>query len=275
MTRAVHVTVAAADAELAADALWQAGAVAVEERPGELVAAAADGGDPAALLAAVAGRWPAVVEEVDLDAALDAWRDHAVAVPVGSRLLVHPPWVPVPPAAAAGRQVMTIDPGRAFGHGAHPSTRLALAGLDDLVRGGERVLDLGCGSGVLAIAAVMLGARGAIGVDVDPAARAATAANAARNGVADRVTVVAAAEELAPVALTGRHDLVVANLLLPEHRTLAPVAAAALAPGGTAVVSGLLVGQRGDVAAAYGAVGLATVGSARDGDWLSLRLRAG
>lgn len=212
MTTAVRVAVPSEEAELAADALWQAGAAAIEEQPGALVAATADGGDPARLLAAVAGRWPAEAIAVDLDGALDAWRAHARAVEVGDRLVVRPPWVePVdvgPSRAAASGAAsaggaprdVVIDPGRAFGHGAHPTTRLVLDALADTVRGGERVLDVGCGSGVLAIAAVILGARTAVGVDVDPAAVAATRANAARNGVADRVVVVADLADLAASA---------------------------------------------------------------------------
>lgn len=267
--RAVRVAVPAPEAELAADALWQAGAAAIEERPGELVAAAAD---PAPLLAAVAGRWPAAVEAVDLDAALDAWREHARPVVVGRRLVVHPPWAP-PEAGVAGRRPVVIDPGRAFGHGAHPSTRLVLAALDDLVRGGERVLDLGCGSGVLAVAALVLGAATAVGVDVDPAALAAAVDNGRRNGVADRLTVVEGATGTAAPA--AGYDLVVANLLLPDLVELAPTVERSLAAGGTAVVSGVLDAQRDRLAAAYRDVGLAPLGSAGEDGWLALTLRAG
>ena len=195
MSTAVRVAVTAAEAELAADALWQAGAAAIEEQAGALVAATADGGDPARLLAAVAGRWPAEAVPVDLDGALDAWRLHARAVAVGDRLVVRPPWVERVGAGAPGGPPsdavdVVVDPGRAFGHGAHPTTWLVLRALVDLVRGGERVLDVGCGSGVLAVAALALGAGSAVGVDIDPAARAATRANAARNGVADRLAVL-------------------------------------------------------------------------------------
>ena len=300
MAQAVRVSVAAAEAELAADALWQAGAAAIEVRPGELVAAPAAGpmdgdhgpggtpggrvgdpdsddtarGDPegghsagiARLLAAVADRWPAVVEPVDLDGALDAWRDHARALAVGGRLLVRPPWVPSP-AGTHGRREVVIDPGRAFGHGAHPSTRLVLEVLDRQVRGGERVLDVGCGSGVLAIAALVLGAGEATAVDVDPAARAATIANASRNGVAARLSVLP--------GLSGRrdYDLIVANMLLPDLVSVAPDIAAALAPGGTVVVSGVLVDQRAEASAAYAGAGLTGIASSTTDDWLALTLQ--
>ncbi|HET6950135.1 MAG TPA: 50S ribosomal protein L11 methyltransferase [Acidimicrobiales bacterium] len=287
VSRAVRVTVPAAEAELAADALWQAGAVAIEERaaPGGtvvLVAGGPAGGGGAGpgrdgterLLAAAAGRWPAEVEEVDLGAALDAWRAFARPVRVGRRLVVRPPWVPASAGGGdVGRSEVTIDPGRAFGSGAHPSTRLALAALDGQVAGGERVLDVGCGSGVLAVAALALGAAAALAVDVDPAALAATRANADRNGVAAALATAATVD----AAPAGRHDLVVANMLLPQLVALAPQVAAAVAPGGTVVLSGLLVDQLPGALAAYGAAGLAPVageegGHVEDG-WVALSLR--
>lgn len=269
MSLAVHVAVPDGDADLAADALWQAGAAAIEERPGLLVAGAA-GGDPAPLLAAVAGRWPAEVVVVDLDAALDAWRRHAMAVAVGDRLVVRPPWVASP---GSGPVEVVIDPGRAFGHGAHPSTRLVLAALDGLIAGGERVLDVGCGSGVLAIAALALGAGTAVGVDIDPAAVAATRDNAVRNGVAGRLEVLGPAADLAGAA--GPFDLVLANMLLHDLVGVAPGVAGRLAPGGAVAVSGVLAGQRGDLVAAYRAAGLAPVAERAEDGWSGVILRAG
>ena len=266
--RTVRVTVPVVDAELAADRLWQAGASAIEERvvPSGLVLVA--GGEPGPLLSAVADRWPAEAVVVDLDAALDAWRPYARAIRVGDRLVVRPPWLP--PAGGDGVVEAVVDPGRAFGSGAHPSTRLALAALVDRVRGGERVLDVGCGSGVLALAALALGASGAVGVDIDPAARDATAANAARNGMSARLAVTDTVGRLAVTdTIGGRYPLVVANLLLPDLLALAPAIAAATEDGGTLVVSGVLVTQRAAVEAAFG---WATVVATTDDGWLALTL---
>ncbi len=265
----VQVAVPAGEAELASDVLWLAGAAAIEERAGPqgvvLLAAPEGGGDPRPLLAAVARRWPAETVPADLGAALDAWRAHARPVPVGDRLRVVPTWLAPPPEP--GRVDVAVDPGRAFGSGAHVSTRLALAALEPLVTGGESVLDVGCGSGVLALAALALGAGRALAVDIDPAARAATAANAARNGLADRVTVAG--------AVRGGHDLVAANLLLPDQEALAGTIVAALAPGGSLVASGVLAAQRDRLVAAYGAAGLAggpAAELAEDG-WLAVTWR--
>jgi ribosomal protein L11 methyltransferase len=275
--RAVQVTVPAGEADLAADALWCASAAAIEERPPVapgaeivLVAAPAAGGDAAPLLSSVAGRWPAELVTLDLDAALDAWRAHARTVRVG-RLLVRPPWVDEPAGDPDAVEVV-VDPGRAFGSGAHVSTRLALAALVDLVRGGERVLDVGCGSGVLAIAAVRLGAGAAVGIDVDPAAVAATRANADRNGVGRRLAVVEG-DAAAGTASSGPYDLVVANMLASELGAVAPAVAAALAPGGVAVLAGLLEEQRAGLLAAYRAVNLEPVGEpGTDEGWTALVL---
>jgi ribosomal protein L11 methyltransferase len=164
-----------------------------------------------------------------------------------------------------------IDPGRAFGSGAHASTRLALAALDRLVCGGERVLDAGCGSGVLGIAALALGAAEAVGVDHDPAAIAAARANAIRNRAGDRFTLSDGPVD-AVAASDGPFDLVVANLLLPDLLALAPALAAALAVDGSLVVSGVLVDQRRPVVAAATGRGLVPVGEEVTEGWLAVTL---
>jgi ribosomal protein L11 methyltransferase len=267
----VSVAVPAVDANVATDALWRAGAIAIEERDTPtgllLVAGVAPGADIGRLLGAVDRRWPAEMVAVDIDAALDAWRAFARPVRVGDRLVVRPPWVPASPAGGAVDVV--IDPGRAFGSGAHASTRLALAALDRLVCGGERVLDAGCGSGVLGIAALAMGAAEAVGVDHDPAAIAASRANAIRNRAGDRFTV--SHGPLDDVAASDvQFDLVVANLLLPDLLALAPALAAALAVDGSLVVSGVLVDQRRPVVAAATGWGLVPVGEEVTEGWLAV-----
>lgn len=153
-------------------------------------------------------------------------------VAISERLAITPSWSEPPPASA----VLRIDPGAAFGTGGHASTRLALRFLARSVRGGERVLDYGCGSGILALAAAKLGAREADGVDIDAQALATARANGRANGLDARF---AAPEALAP----GRYDIVVANILAQPLIVLAP--------RGRLALSGVLQSQAGDVAHAY------------------------
>ena len=230
-----HVRVPAADAELAADALWQAGAHAVEERrlADDVAVLVADVEPPAHLLRE---GWTVTVEAV-VDDGLDAWRAHAHAWRAG-RFVVQPPWCP--PLADVGPDdvVLLVDPGRAFGSGSHVTTRMALVALADHVRAGDHVLDLGCGSGVLGIAAALIGAR-VTAIDVDGDALRATAQNAARNGVADAVDVRAAGVDV----VADRLDVVVANV----PRAVLQEAAASLSRHATLVVSGFLERDVDDV----------------------------
>lgn len=149
-------------------------------------------------------------------------------------------------AGAADAVVLELDPGLAFGTGTHPTTALCLEWLDGLDLAGARVLDYGCGSGVLALAALKLGAAHAHAVDIDPQALLATRENAARNGLAASVTVLPAA---AP--LPDRFDVIVANILAGPLAELAPLFARQARVGGRIVLAGLLDEQAGTVTAAY------------------------
>jgi ribosomal protein L11 methyltransferase len=150
-------------------------------------------------------------------------------------------WHDAPADAAA---IVRIDPGLAFGTGSHPSTRLVLAFLERFVRGGERVLDYGCGSGILAIAAAKLGAGPIDAVDIDPQAVEVTVSNARANDVALRASL--------PEALQAdRYDLVVANILALPLIELAPVLSTRVAGGGRLALSGILDSQAEEVRAAY------------------------
>lgn len=159
---------------------------------------------------------------------------------IGGRLWIGASWHEPP----RDRLVLRLDPGLAFGTGSHPTTRLALEFLAARVRGGERVLDYGCGSGILAIAAAKLGATLVDAVDVDPLAIETTAANAAANATQVRVALP---EALPPAA----YDLVIANILAQPLIVLAPLLAARTAPGGSIALAGVLVSQAHEVAAAY------------------------
>ena len=154
-----------------------------------------------------------------------------------------------PPADDA--VVLRLDPGLAFGTGTHATTALCLARLDALDVSGLRVLDFGCGSGILAIAALKLGAAEAVGIDIDPQALTATMRNAERNDVADRLRV-AGNDAMSP-HLARPFDLVIANILAKPLIELAPVLTDALVPGGRLLLSGILAAQADAVADAYGA----------------------
>ena len=204
----------------------------------------------------------------------ETWKRGLAAVEVSPRLLVRPSFV-APAAPVAGRAELVIDPGQAFGTGGHESTRLALEWVDALapaLPAGARALDVGCGTGVLALAALRLGAARAVAIDLDLAAARAARENAARNGLSARCAVAAAT----PAALApARFELVLANLLRTELLPLLPDLAARIAPNGHAVVSGLVAGERAEVERALAACGLRALGERTRDDlggtrWIAL-----
>jgi ribosomal protein L11 methyltransferase len=164
---------------------------------------------------------------------------------ISSRLWIVPSWHESPDSSAIN---LMLDPGLAFGTGSHPSTRLCLAWLDENVQGGEDVLDYGCGSGILAIAARKLGAAHVIGIDIDPHAIAASRENALRNRCGE-----AEAQFHSDFFPQGqpKTDIVVANILAKPLIMLAPVLAHAMKPGGRIALSGILDEQAGEVMQAY------------------------
>lgn len=163
-------------------------------------------------------------------------------IPISPRLWIVPSWHEEPDPGAIN---LVLDPGLAFGTGSHPTTRLCLKWLEAELTPGESVLDYGCGSGILAIAAKKLGAGEVHGVDIDPQAVAAARDNAARNGVA----ITFALPGQGPRA---QYDVVLANILANPLRVLAPALAAAVRPGGRIVLSGILAEQADEMNALYG-----------------------
>jgi len=203
-----------------------------------------------------------------------AWKDGLEPVVVSPRLVVRPSFCA--PVAGSAAEIV-IDPGQAFGTGGHASTRLALEWVDALAPSlpGVRVLDAGCGSGVLALAALRLGAQEALGFDLDPLAPAASLENARANGLAERLQVFTGPLD----AVSGPpFDLVLANMLSSEFLPLAAGLAARTAPEGAAVFSGLLAEEREKVAAALASAGLRVVEERGQRDangdlWLGLLTR--
>jgi ribosomal protein L11 methyltransferase len=198
----------------------------------------------------------------------EAWKAYFPVLRIGRRLVIRPTW------RRHRREpddvVLALDPGMAFGTGLHPTTRLCLAALEDLAdRGdveGARVLDVGCGSGILAIAALKLGATDAYGVDTDPIAIESTLANARRNRSTRRIRarVGSLPSEQPP------YDVVLANLIAGVLVPLAPALRDELRPGGTLLASGIFIDREGEVAAAFEAAGLAIRGRSAEGEWVAL-----
>jgi ribosomal protein L11 methyltransferase len=196
----------------------------------------------------------------------DAWKAHYVPQRVG-RVVVVPSWLDEP--LGPGEVAITLDPGMAFGTGLHPTTRGCLHLLQAVAPMPAHVLDVGCGSGILALAALRLGAERAIGLDTDPLAVTATRENAERNGLGDRVTAVRGTLPASPEA---RHPLVLANLVAAVLIELAPRLAAHLAPGGVLLASGIIEPRAAEVIDAMRAAGLVDTDRRDDGEWVSLRL---
>ena len=209
-----------------------------------------------------------VVDEADW---AEAWKAHFPVLHVGRRIVVRPTWRRH--RAAPGEVVIALDPGMAFGTGLHPTTRLCLAGLEAVADAagpgglaGTRVLDVGCGSGILAIAALRLGAADALGIDIDPIAIEATLANAGRNGLggALRARIGSLPSGEPPV------DLVLANLIASVLVRLAGELAAALRPGGNLLASGIFIDREAEVALALAGAGLRIDRRWAEGDWVAL-----
>ena len=178
---------------------------------------------------------------------------------IAASLWIVPSWHELPDPAAIG---IILDPGLAFGTGSHPTTRLCLQWLEANLRGDDRVLDYGCGSGILAIAAAKLGAVHVVGIDIDPQAVQAARDNAQRNDVAARF-------ELPAQAPDEQYDVVVANILTNPLRALMPLLTGRVKPGGRIVLSGILSEQAEEIMAIYGARFAMRVWATDDG-WVCL-----
>jgi ribosomal protein L11 methyltransferase len=222
-SRDVTVTVLGvpdADAELAADRLTQVGAFAVEERDaggGRVELRAVLGDDHESVrtgLGALPADWSLHLERIDA-APLETWRQFAEAVRVADDLVIRPAWID--PLGDPGVIEVAIEPGSTFGLGDHPTTSLSAAAVARSVAAGDRVLDVGCGSGVLSIVALLAGAGHATAIDIAETSPSVVRDNAGRNGVSERITASTTPLE----QVSGSYDLVVANILAPTLVALA------------------------------------------------------
>jgi len=274
----------AESAEIAAAEAFAAGASGLEEldaeEPGSVTllvyAPAPQAERVRAAVAAAAG--VRAVARAEVCPAVDwsaAWRAGLAPIVVSPELVVRPSFTPH--ALAPGQAEIEIDPGQAFGTGGHESTRLALellAALAPARRAGASVLDVGTGSGVLALAALRLGAGRVVAIDVDPAAVAVARENARRNGLGERLLLVAGSlDALAPL----RFDVVVANLLKRELLPLVPALMRHVHRESRVLLAGLLATEQAEILRAFEAAGLHRVGvrlrrDASEAAWLGLEL---
>ncbi len=205
---------------------------------------------------------------VDEEDWAEAWKRHFPVTRIGRRIVIRPSWRRH--RATAGDVVLALDPGMAFGTGLHPTTRLCLEALESIAdRGvltGVRVLDVGCGSGILSIAAVRLGAAGVLGLDIDPIAIESTTANAGRNRLGRRIRArVGSLPSGEPP-----FDVVVANLIASVLVALAPDLVEELRPAGRLIASGIFRDRESEVTDAFGAVGLSVIARWASEDWVAL-----
>jgi ribosomal protein L11 methyltransferase len=252
-------------------ALMDAGAEGVQEADDTLITYLPENADLSALQLAV--QRSSAGATVEIGAAVsgnwtEMWAPRVGVHRLGA-LVIAPPWLAS--AAASDDQLIVIEPAMAFGTGEHPTTRGVLRLMQQVIAPGEVVADLGAGSAVLSIAAVRLGASRVAAIEMDPDAIGNAEANVARNGVADRVTVLHGdATVLLP--LVAPVQLLLANILSSVLVQLSPVMRAALAPGGTLIASGILIEERDDFLRAVSVDGWRPGTEDREGEWWSALL---
>ncbi|WP_437935980.1 50S ribosomal protein L11 methyltransferase [Sorangium sp. So ce341] len=272
----VAVDVPEPEADEVAAALFELGASGVEQRDEQtlvrgarsgqvtLVASFEDHGDAQAAIAALGELSPplaARLEEVVGDAWRDAWKEHFAPFALTPTITVVPPWIERAPERE-GERVLLLEPGRAFGTGLHATTALVAELLDEHAAElrGREILDVGTGSGILALVALLLGAERAVAIDNDDDVIEVVHENAARNGLEGRIEASAGVVE----QVTRRFPWVVANIEARVLRPMAPELARVLAPGGWLILSGILESERDDLVARYTSLPLAHVATRPD-----------
>lgn len=210
-----------------------------------------------------------VVDEQDW---ANAWKDYYHVTHIGQRLVIRPSWREYTPKE--NEVVLTLDPGMAFGTGVHPTTRMCLEQVEQRVQPGMRVMDVGTGSGILALAAAQLGAASVYAIDNSSVAVESARANAVMNDLGEKITVVLGIlDEAEAKRHSGQYDLVLANIIAHVIGSIAPELAQVMAPTGLLVVSGIIEARRPDAEGPLLAAGLELVDEVKIDDWLALILR--
>lgn len=204
----------------------------------------------------------------------DSWKQYYRPVSVGESFAIVPEWERVPDS---GRTVIRLDPGLSFGTGAHPTTQMCLVAMEGLELDGGRVLDLGCGSGILSIAALLKGAGTVLACDIDPVAKRVARENAALNGIGVELEVICG-DVLSDGRLRGRlagesFDLVLANIVADVILELIPQLKAWLKPAGIFICSGIIEGRQDEIQACLNASGMKIISAQNSGEWYSFTAR--
>ena len=196
------------------------------------------------------------------------WREYYKPIEVGEKLVVVPEWEAIP---ENGRVPLRLDPGLIFGTGSHATTRLCLAAMEQFVKADTRVLDLGCGSGILGIGALVLGAKSCLGCDIDPKAPDVVRSNAALNGIGPERLTACAGDILSDASLRRRfgsgYDLVLSNIVSDVIIPLSRYVRAFLAPGGIWISSGIIEGRQDEVRAAIEQAGFTVLEHRQEEEW--------
>lgn len=269
----IVVVVDPADVDLVSGLVWDLGVSGIEEQPLPDGAVELRIGCERTIaqqaLEVLAERWAPTAEPVAADEGLDAWRDHAQVWRIGSIVIV-PPWLETPRDVAESDLVLVIDPGHAFGSASHETTRMCLEAVVELVAPGCAVADIGCGSGVLAIAAARRGATTVVATDIAADAIVATLDNALTNNVADLVEVsTATIDELEPT----RFDVVFANIGAATLSSMAAALVQVTKPEGVLVLSGLLGEQVETVIESFEQTGALRTEVRADGEWRTVLMK--
>lgn len=212
------------------------------------------------------GRLELVMDTVHEADWANEWKKYYHPTEIGNKLLICPSWEDFTPSS--DRTILTLDPGMAFGTGTHSSTKLCLELLENAVKPGCKMLDVGCGSGILAIASLLLGAKSAVGVDIDELASKIAMENAKLNHVEDRITTLQG--DLTSV-VSGTFDIICANIVADVIIRLCPAIPKFLNPGGVFITSGIIDTRKDDVISAIEKNGITITEVKEDNGWVAIR----